>query len=102
MHRSRLQVDYRGVMFEGRDDGTVVTVWAVPGASKDEIVGPHGDMLKVRIAAPREGGKANRAIERLLADRIGADVRLVAGGTGRAKRFLLDGVTPAEARRRLL
>jgi uncharacterized protein len=54
-------------------DGDDVLVWvkAVPGASRDEIAGVLGGRLKVRVAAPPEGGKANRAIAMLLARAIG-------------------------------
>lgn len=40
---------------------------AVPGASKNQIAGILGDRLKVRISAPPENGKANKAICALIA-----------------------------------
>jgi uncharacterized protein (TIGR00251 family) len=45
-------------------DGTAVRVWvkAVPGASRDQVAGILGDRLKVRVSAPAEGGRANKAI----------------------------------------
>ncbi len=45
----------------------IVRVKAVPGASRDSIAGTLGDRLKVRIAAPPEGGRANASICALLA-----------------------------------
>jgi uncharacterized protein (TIGR00251 family) len=66
-------------------------VKAVPGASRTEIVGRLGDALKVRVAAPPEGGKANREILRLLAARLA----LVSGAASPAKVVALRGV-PAE------
>ncbi|MDR9450125.1 MAG: DUF167 domain-containing protein [Acidimicrobiia bacterium] len=44
--------------------GAVVEVWAVPGASRTEIAGLHGDALRIRVAAPPEGGQANRVCVR--------------------------------------
>jgi hypothetical protein len=55
-------------------------VKVVPGASCSEIVGLLGNRLKVRVAAPAEGGKANRALVALLRERLSArEVEIVAG-----------------------
>jgi len=52
----------------------------VPGSSRSAIAGPLGDRLKIRVAAPAEGGKANRAVIALLKEWLGArDVEIVAG-----------------------
>ncbi len=62
--------------------GVLIRVKAVPGAARDEIVGPLGDRLKVRVSAPPEGGKANRAICSLLARTLNvraSDVRVTQG-----------------------
>jgi len=80
-------------------------VKAVPGASRSEIVGRLGEALKVRVAAPPEGGKANREILELLAERLGlaaADVTLVSGAASPAKVFALRGVSTEQAWARLL
>jgi len=80
-------------------------VKAVPGASRSEIVGRLGEALKVRVAAPPEGGKANREILELLAERLGlpaARVTLVSGAASPAKVFELRGITAEEAWARLL
>lgn len=92
-------------MVEQVEDGLVrVLVKAVPGATRDEVVGPLGDRLKIRVAAPPEGGRANRAICRLLAASLGVPVRDVeiASGTCRAEKSLLvRGVEADEVRRKL-
>lgn len=48
--------------------GPDVLLWikAVPGASRDQISGVLGDRLKIRVSAPPEGGKANKAIIALI------------------------------------
>ena len=62
------------------EGGFEVRLKVVPGASRSEIVGPLGDRLKVRVAAPAESGKANRAALALLRAWLGASrVTLVAG-----------------------
>jgi uncharacterized protein (TIGR00251 family) len=80
-------------------------VKAVPGASRSEIVGRLGEALKVRVAAPPEGGKANREILELLAEKLGlpaTSVTLVSGAASPAKVVELRGVTAEQAWARLL
>jgi uncharacterized protein (TIGR00251 family) len=75
-----------------------------PGASRAGVVGRHGDAWKVRVTAPPEGGRANEAVVRLLADALALpqrDVEIVSGHTGRDKTVALVGIDPAEAERRL-
>jgi uncharacterized protein (TIGR00251 family) len=44
----------------------------VPGSSRNEITGELANgVLKVRVAAPAEKGKANEALRALLAERYG-------------------------------
>jgi len=61
-----------------------------PRASKDEIVGEHGGRIKIRTVAPPVDGKANDHLTGYLASVFGVprrQVQLVAGETGRLKRF---------------
>ena len=67
-------------------------------------IGRHGEGWKVRVAAPPEGGKANEAVLRLLADRLGvpkASLTLVSGRSSRDKIVEVSGIDQAEAARRL-
>lgn len=82
-------------------EGTELDVWVVPGASRTEITGVHDGAVRIRVAAPPEGGKANDAVRRLLAKTAGCRVRLLRGPTSRRKVFLLEGVDPDEAIERL-
>ena len=71
----------------------VLNVHVQPRAGKDEIAGLHGDRLKIRIKAPPVDGKANRHLIEFLADVFGVakrDVVLLAGETGRDKRFKIS------------
>ena len=72
----------------GHPDGTLVTVWVVPRASRSEIVGLHDGRVKIRVMAPPEGGRANHEVTRILADRLGVSVELMRGASGREKVFL--------------
>ncbi len=76
----------------------------VPGASRDAVVGPLGDRLKIRVAAPPEDGRANKAVCALLARALGVTpnaVEIVAGQTSPAKTALVRGLTPPDADRLL-
>ena len=73
-----------------------------PGAARAGVLGRHGSALKVRVAAPAEGGRANAAVERLVADALDvrpSDVSVVSGATSRRKRILVAGAEPAAVTR---
>jgi len=78
-------------------EGVTVRVLVVPGASRTEIKGLHGDMIRVRVAAPPEGGKANRAVLDLLQGTVGGKAVLLSGDASRNKVVLLRGVSVAAA-----
>lgn len=90
-----------GVSQEGE---ALIPVKAVPGARREGIAGALGDRLKVRVSAPAEGGKANRAIEAVLAEALGvsaASVRVVRGASSPEKTVAVHGMTAADVARRL-
>lgn len=67
-----------------------------PGARGDEIVGTHGNRLKLKLAAPPVDGKANRHLIAWLAtafDVPARRVQLLRGVTGRMKTVLIEGAT---------
>ncbi|MDQ1392657.1 MAG: uncharacterized protein QOF30_1634 [Acidimicrobiaceae bacterium] len=79
-----------------REDGDsekvdiVLRVWLQPGAGRTTVVGRHGDALKIKVAAPPEGGRANQAVAQLLSYMLGVpatSVSLESGETTRAKRL---------------
>ena len=75
-----------------------------PGAGRSEIVGRHGNAWKVRVSAAPERGRANDALLRLLAERLGlprGGLSLVSGRAGREKIVEARGISPDEAARRL-
>ncbi|MFB0713084.1 DUF167 family protein YggU [Buttiauxella noackiae] len=49
------------------EDGLVLRLYIQPKASRDSIVGLHGDELKVAITAPPIDGKANAHLVKYLA-----------------------------------
>ncbi len=81
-----------------------IRIRLTPRAARDEIVGWQSDVLRVRVTAPPVEGKANAALERLLAGAIGVPkgaVRVVSGVRGREKTVAVDGVSPDEVGLRL-
>jgi uncharacterized protein len=78
--------------------GIVVRVHLTPRSSRDGIDGmvvlAEGPVLKVRVRAVPEDGKANAALEGLLADWLGIGKRSVTvtgGQTSRTKAVTIDG-----------
>jgi uncharacterized protein (TIGR00251 family) len=87
-------------------DGADALVWvkAVPGAAREAIAGAIGDRIKVKVSAPPEGGKANRAICALLAAALGVkprDVTIERGHGHPEKVVRVAGTSVAEVRARL-
>jgi uncharacterized protein YggU (UPF0235/DUF167 family) len=62
------------------------------------VAGRHGDGWRLRVAAPPEDGRANQAVERLMARALGVharDVRIVRGFSTRDKLIEIDGLDVA-------
>ncbi|MFQ5423052.1 MAG: DUF167 domain-containing protein [Phycisphaerae bacterium] len=85
-------------------NGVEILIKAVPGASRDRIVGPLGDAIKIQVSAAPERGKANAAIEKLLAAALGVSPRDVAVTKGHGhprKTVSVRDVTAANVRAKL-
>jgi hypothetical protein len=83
---------------------TRLRVRVSPGARSNAVLGRHGEGWKVRVTAAPEGGKANDAVLKLLAERLdlpGKSLTLVSGPSSRDKIVELHGIDTAEAERRL-
>ncbi len=88
---------------EHASGGTILAVRAQPGARRDALLGEHDGALRISVQAPPERGKANAAIAEVLAESIGCKssaVTLLSGATSRQKRFLVEGIAPADLLRR--
>ncbi|MBV8381875.1 MAG: DUF167 domain-containing protein [Planctomycetaceae bacterium] len=84
--------------------GTILAVRAQPGARKNAVLGEHAGAMRVAVSAAPERGKANAAIQDVLARALGvkaSQVALISGAVARQKRFLVVGLAPDELRRRL-
>jgi uncharacterized protein (TIGR00251 family) len=75
-----------------------------PGATRAGVVGRYGEGWKVRVTAVPEGGRANAAVVRLLAETLSVSrdaVTLVSGHGGRDKIVELSGLRASQIDRRL-
>ena len=71
-------------------DDVILDLHIQPGAKKTEVVGPHGDALKIRLAAPPVDGKANAVLIEFIAEKLGSkktSVRLTNGIKSRRKQL---------------
>jgi uncharacterized protein (TIGR00251 family) len=76
-----------------------IDVRVQPRAARDEIVGERAGALVVRLAAPPVEGRANEALCRLLAKRLGVArgrTTVVRGERSREKVVRVEGLTPGE------
>ena len=83
---------------------TRLRVRVSPGARRGGVAGRVGEVWKLRVTAPAEGGRANDAVVRLLADAVEVPRRqvvLVSGHTAREKVVELRGLEADEVERRL-
>lgn len=86
-------------------EGVILPVLAHPGAKRNAVVGERAGALRVAVSSPPEKGKANAAIQAVLAEGLGcksSQVRLVGGATSRQKRFVIQGMAVEVVRERLL
>lgn len=74
-----------------RQGDLVLQILAVPGSSRTQIEGLHGQgaqqALRIRLQAPPFGGQANAALLRALADILGVHAREVQLGRGHTSRL---------------
>jgi len=83
--------------FQWQGDDLLLRCHLQPKASSDDIVGLHGDRLKLRITAPPVDGKANAHLIQWLSKQFGVarqSVVILQGETGRSKTLLIH--SPAQ------
>ncbi|HZJ14290.1 MAG TPA: DUF167 domain-containing protein [Chthoniobacteraceae bacterium] len=82
----------------------VLRLRVVPNAKRSEVVGLHGEAIKIKIQAPAQEGKANAALLEFLAKKLDVPTRqvtLVAGEKSRDKIVAIEGIEETDARQRL-
>ena len=65
----------------------ILTLYIQPSAKHTELVGLHGDALKIKLSAPPIEGKANKALLKFLAERFQVPLRQVSIKQGAQSRY---------------
>ena len=84
-------------------EGMVIKVFVQPRSSKNLIVGPHGDTLKIKLTAPPVAGEANRLCIKFLAKCLGvpkSSMKIISGANSRNKQVLIH-ETSVEGKRKI-
>lgn len=82
----------------------VLNFKVIPGASTTEFSDLKAEVIRVRVSAPPEKGKANKELIRFLAKSLGipkANIVLLSGETSRKKRMLVNGMAKDEVMQNL-
>jgi uncharacterized protein (TIGR00251 family) len=81
-----------------------LAIKVVPRSSRDEIVGWRDGVLRLKVRAPPQDGRANAAVVALLAAALEvrkSAVAIVAGHAAAHKRVVVEGLSRADVERRL-
>ena len=81
-----------------------LSIKVVPASSRDGLAGWLGETLKVRVSAPPERGKANAAVEKVVANALGVSkgqALIIKGKTSARKVMEINGLSESEVYHRL-
>lgn len=94
-----MAIDIRDV-----DGGVIFGVKVVPNSSRSMMIGAIDGLVKVKVAAPAEKGKANKGVVKLLAKCLGVkkkDIEIIAGFSSSVKQVRVLDVSVADMRTKL-
>ncbi len=80
-------------------EGVVFTAKVVPSSSRTTVTGTLGDMIKIRVAAAPEKGKANECLIAYLAKQLGVKknaIEILSGHSNPVKQLRVAGITAAD------
>ena len=78
------------------ENGVYISLHIQPGAKREAVAGLFGTSLKIALNAPPVDGKANAALLRFLAGKLGIpkrQIELCSGASSRDKRVFVSGLT---------
>jgi len=92
-----LSVDMANLAVQEIDESAVFTAKIVPGSSgSTRICGLFDGMLKIKVSAAPEKGKANQCLIKFLAEQLGVKknaISIIAGKTSPVKRVQVSGIS---------
>ena len=87
------------------DGGVVFTAKIIPGSSgRTRISGLYNGMLKIKVSAAPEKGKANQNLVKFLADKLEVkknDITIISGQTNPVKQIRITGISTDNLLRKL-
>ncbi len=86
------------------DNACRITLKVIPNASRNEVIGWMGDMLKIKVSAPPQDGRATAALCDFLADELGVPRRAISvvhGDKSRQKIVSVAGLSLSDVRAKL-
>lgn len=75
-------------------DELIIDIYVQPGAKISQIIGVHGERLKIKISSPPVDGKANHEVIEFFSQLLNIsrrDISLVSGEKSRNKRVKIIG-----------
>jgi uncharacterized protein (TIGR00251 family) len=82
---------------------TTLKIYLQPRSSRDEIIGPYRDGIKVKVTAPAAEGKANQALLQLLAKELNVTpscIEIIKGHHSREKTLRISNSNPLTLQRK--
>lgn len=82
---------------EKTEEGVVFAAKVIPGSSRTAVCGLHGGMLKIKVSAAAEKGKANQCLVDFLAKKLGvrrAEISIIRGQSNPVKAVQVAGMSP--------
>jgi uncharacterized protein (TIGR00251 family) len=86
----------RELKIQQKDGAVIFSVKVVPRSSRTAIAGVLGGMLKIKLAAAPEKGKANQSLVEFLADTLDVKkntIKITSGLTSPIKTIAITGVS---------
>lgn len=87
--------DELSLIISEKTDGCLLKCWIQPRSSRNDVVGIHGDALKIALTAPPVDGKANKELLKFLAKYFSlskSGIQITAGESSRSKTILINGM----------